>query len=78
MTTALRRLDEAHKAADLPHALRANLSLHRAIVDRRRTARQEQHEEDVDRQGVGCPPAQPYTDAILTGKDNYTMEIDIE
>ena len=79
MTTASAAFDEAHKA-DLPHALEGqHLPLHRLPLDRRRAARQ----GATSRRTSPARPAAPacptrFTDAILTGKARYTMDIAIE
>lgn len=78
MTTASAAFDEAHKA-DLPHALKGNLCRctgYRSIDDALRG--KSNIEEDVAGKACGASLPNPFTDAILTGKARYTMDIAIE
>ncbi|MDP1750953.1 MAG: molybdopterin-dependent oxidoreductase [Reyranella sp.] len=78
MTTASATFDEAHKA-DLPHALKGNLCRctgYRSIDDALRG--KSNIEEDVPGKALGASLPNPFTDAILTGKARYTMDIAME
>lgn len=78
MTTASAAFDEAHKA-DLPHALKGNLCRctgYRSIDDALRG--KSNIEEDVAGKACGASLPNPFTDAILTGKARYTMDIAME
>ena len=78
MTTASAAFDEAHKA-DLPHAMKGNLCRctgYRSIDDALRG--KSNIEEDIVGKACGASLPNPFTDAILTGKARYTMDIAIE
>jgi putative selenate reductase molybdopterin-binding subunit len=70
--------DEAKKA-DLPHALKGNLcrctgyrSINDALHGRSNI------EEDVAGKALGARLPNPFTDAILTGKARYTMDVAVD
>src|SRR5882724_3453170 len=78
MTTASEAFDEAHKN-DLPHALKGNLCRctgYRSINDALHG--KVNIEEDVAGRACGASLPNPFTDAILTGKARYTMDIAME
>jgi len=76
MTTTA--FDQTHKD-DLPHALKGNLCRctgYRSIDDALRG--KVNIEDDVAGSACGASLPNPFTDAILTGKARYTMDIAIE
>src|SRR5476649_535977 len=76
MTTVT--LTEAQKA-DLPHTLKGNLCRctgYRSIVDALNG--KSNIEADVAGNALGASLPNPFTDAILTGKAHYTMDVAIE
>ena len=71
-------LTDAQKA-DLPHALEGqSLPLHRLPVDQRCAAWHMQYRGGRGRQGARRVLPNPFTDAIVTGKARYTMDLAIE
>ncbi len=78
MTTASEAFDDAHRE-DLPHALKGNLCRctgYRSITDALHG--KVNIEPDVAGRALGASLPNPFTDAILTGKARYTMDIKVE
>lgn len=78
MMMTIAALDDATKA-DLPHALKGNLCRctgYRSITDAVNGVRT--IEDDVAGKALGASLPNPFTDAILTGRARYTMDVAVE